>query len=129
MEKIWFEWCEYGHHHVSTRNRNSFIRSFKNMYDVDSHRKKSVEADSLLKIMTNVNLERIIIDKDSNKALDIPTLTYVIHGQSHEFSLDRNNIFIWMYLNSICLNIRQALKHNDHELVGILFPRNTPHNF
>lgn len=120
MSKICFEWYEYGHKHVTTRNRELFIKSFINMYDIDKYRNKSNETDILLNIIKNRDLEKIIINKEVNKNLNIPTLKYVINGEYHEISLSNNNIFIWMYLNSICLNIRQALKHNDHELVGLI---------
>ena len=128
MSEIKFEWCEYGHKHIATRKRKLFIKSFINMYEIDKFHNKLVEADDLLKIIKKNSLEKIIIDKDLNKTLEVPILKYIINGKSHEMAISRSNIFIWMYLNSICLNIHQALKHNDHELVGIIWPRNSPHN-
>lgn len=121
---IVLKWIEFSQHHTESVNRNFFVISFNSFYKLDlAHCKKAQDdLSKLFAIIKSPNLDTIIVNKDSNKKKDLPSIKFIINGEVNTFSIDKNHKFIWQFFNSHCSNTKDLLRYGEpRDLSGILF--------
>ena len=121
---IELKWIEFSQHHTESVNRNFFAISFNSFYKLDlEHCKKTQDnLNKLFAIIKSPNLDTIIVNKDSNKKKDLPSIKFIINGEVTTFSIDKNHKFIWRFFNSYCSDAKDLLRYGKPgDYCGILF--------
>lgn len=121
---IELKWIEFSQHHTESVNRNFFAISFISFYKLDlEHCKKTQDnLNKLFAIIKSPNLDTIIVNKDSNKKKELPSIKFIINGEVTTFSIDKNHKFIWLFFNSYCSDAKDLLRYGKPgDYCGILF--------